>query len=228
MGGAMKLGLRGNFLSTTIALILLGTLLSAGISFFLAKQMLRQIIEKQLVQQSASTMEYISSFIENRRQDVMLWSQQSVFPQAINFAIDTATEGGSTEGGSSVMVKEANENLKSYKKAHVYFEELGVAKASGDVLTTSSLDVVNVLVSGKNIKDKVYFQKAAGGSVYLSDVFLSESGGKPVMAIASPVKNNDTVVGVLYGIVDLNYFTEKFVNPIKIEEESHGYQVQKT
>ncbi len=73
----MKLGLRGKFLSTTIALILLGTLLSAGISFFLAQRMLQQIIEKQLLQQSASTTEYIASFIENRRQDIMLWSQQS-------------------------------------------------------------------------------------------------------------------------------------------------------
>ena len=78
----MKLGLRGKFLSTTIALILLGTLLSAGISFFLAQRMLRQIIEKQLLQQSASTVEYIASFIENRRQDIMLWSQQSAIVQA--------------------------------------------------------------------------------------------------------------------------------------------------
>jgi methyl-accepting chemotaxis protein len=211
----MKLGLRGNFLSTTIALILLGTLLSAGISFFLAKQMLRQIIEKQLEQQSASTMDYISSFIENRKQDVMLWSQQPIFAQAIGFATDSSV-GGSTEGGSVLMVKEANENMKSYKKAHVYFEEIGLAKTSGDVMTTSSLEVVNVLMAGKNVKDKVYFQKALGGSVFLSDVFLSESGDKPVIAIASPVKNNEIVVGVLYGIVDLNYFTEKFVSPIKI------------
>ena len=217
----MKLGLRGKILSTTIALILLGTLLSAGISFFLAQRMLRAIIEKQIQQQSASTIDYIASFVENRRQDVMLWSQQSIFAQAIGFSSDSADDSASLDGGSAVMVKEANETLKSYKKAHVYFEEIGIAKNSGVVMTTSSLDVVNVLVSGQNIKDKVYFQKAAGGSVYLSDVFLSESGGKPMMVIASPVKNNETVLGVLYGIVDLSYFTEKFVESVKIG--SSGY-----
>ena len=134
----MKLGLRGKFLSTTIALILLGTLLSAGISFFLAQRMLRQIIEKQLLQQSASTMEYISSFIENRRQDIMLWSQQSAIVQATR---PWLTKPAVPILAALLFIKEANETLKSYQKAHPYFEEIGIAIPSGDVLTTSLVDV---------------------------------------------------------------------------------------
>jgi methyl-accepting chemotaxis protein len=207
----MKLGLRGKFLSTTIALILLGTLLSAGISFFLAQGMLRQIIEKQLLQQSAATTEYISSFIENRRQDIILWSEQSVAVQSLAMA---EARGGADTGGA-VIITEATETLKSYKKAHPYFEEIGIALPTGDVLTTSLVDVAAAMTTVKTIKDKSFFQKAFAGAVIVSDVFLNESG-KPMLVIASPVKNGSAVAGVLYGIVDLNYFTEKFVAPIKI------------
>lgn len=215
----MKLGLRGKFLSTTIALILLGTLLSAGISFFLAQRMLRQIIEKQLLQQSASTIEYIASFIENRRQDILLWSQQSVAVQSLGMLDET----GSANTGSFVFIKEANENLKSYQKAHPYFEEIGLAIPKGTVLTTSLVDVSSgALSTDKNIKDKSFFQKALTGVIVVSDVFLSEAG-KPILVIASPVKNGSAVAGVLYGVVNVTYFTEKFIEPIKIGESGYVF-----
>ncbi|MCX5901038.1 MAG: cache domain-containing protein, partial [Proteobacteria bacterium] len=218
----MKLGLRGKFLSTTIALILLGTLMSAGISFFLAQRMLQQIIEKQLQQQSAATMEYISSFIENRRQDVILWSQQSIFVQTVVLSIDPELKGAGAgseadSGGSGFFVREANETLKSYKKAHPYFEEIAIANSSGDVLTSSQVNVGAALATGKIIKDKSFFQKAFAGAVVVSEVAVSQSGGNPVLTIAAPVKKADGVSGgVLYGIVNLTYFTEKFIEPIKI------------
>jgi methyl-accepting chemotaxis protein len=214
----MKLGLRGKFLSTTIALILLGTLLSAGISFFLAQRMLRQIIEKQLLQQSAATMEYIASFIENRRQDINLWSQQSSIAQTLA----TANESGSSDTGSYVFIKESNENLKNYQKAHPYFEEIGIAIPTGAVLTTSLVDVAADMATGKTIKDKSYFQKALAGAVVVSDVFLSDSG-KPMLVIAAPVKNGSAVAGVLYGAVNLTYFTDKFIEPIKIGESGYVF-----
>jgi len=212
----MKLGLRGKFLSTTIALILLGTLLSAGISFFLAQSMLRKIIEKQLEQQSASIQEFIASFMENRRQDVMLWSQQSTFVQAVGFSADSADS-----GATFVFTKEANEAFKSYQQAHPYFEELGIAKATGEVLTTSLVEVNSSLTTGKDLKDKLFFQKALSGIVFISDVTQSQLGDYPVFAISAPVKNNGSITGVLYGIVNLNYFTEKFVESKKIG--SSGY-----
>ena len=56
----------------------------------------------------------------------------------------------------------------------------------------------------------------------MSDVFLSESG-KPMLVIASPVKNGSAVAGVLYGVVNVTYFTEKFIEPIKIGESGYVF-----
>jgi len=221
----MELGLRTKFLSTTIALILLGTLLCAGISFFLAQRMLRQIIEKQLLQQSASTTEYISSFIENRVQDVKLWSKQSAVLQATDLIVESSTSNAGDLTGSLILAREAYEAVKSYQDAHPYFEEIGLALTSGDVLTSSLVDVGKtgkMQTTGKNIKAKSYFQKALAGAVIVSDVFLSESG-KPMLVIAAPVNNGSAVAGVLYGAVNLAYFNEKFLEPIKIGESGYVF-----
>ncbi len=78
------------------------------------------------------------------------------------------------------------------------------------------------MTTGKTINDKSYFQKALSGAVVVSDVFLNESG-KPMLVIASPVKNGNDVVGVLYGAVNVTYFTEKFIEPIKIGESGYVF-----
>ena len=212
----MKLGLRGKFLWTTVALILLGTLLSAGISFFLAQSMLRRIIEKQLDQQSVSITEYIASFIENRRQDITLWSQQTALQQAIVMS-------GAEEQGSAIFIKEIYESFISYKAAHPYFEEIGMANAKGEVMTSSSHKTDNVVYTGKVIRDTDFFQKAMGGAVFISQVSQSQSGGNAVLTVSAPVKNGAETVGVLYGIVNLNYFTEKFVETKKIGEGGYVF-----
>ncbi len=157
----MKLGLRGKFLSTTIALILLGTLLSAGISFFLAQRMLRQIIEKQLLQQSASTMEYIASFIENRSQDVKLWSKQSAILQATGLIVESGDADSGDATGSLLLAREAYETVKSYQEAHPYFEEIGLALTTGDVVISSLFEAEKTQNNRQNHQGQKLFSKGA-------------------------------------------------------------------
>lgn len=215
----MKTGLREKFLLPTLLLILMGTSLTASVSFFNSKRTLTTQINAQLQQNARSTLEYIVSWVENRKQDIILWAQQSTIIQAVS------TAGVDDDTGSAIFVKEANENLKSYKKAHPYFEEIAIVKADGNVLTTSNLEVRNETMTGRNIKDRPFFQKSLQGSVVVSDVTVSELSGKPVIVIAAPVKANDTVIGILYGVVDLPYFTKKFVEPIKIGKQGYVYIV---
>ncbi len=44
-----------------------------------------------------------------------------------------------------------------------------------------------------------------------------------MLVIASPVKNGSDVAGVLYGAVNVTYFTEKFIEPIKIGESGYVF-----
>lgn len=215
----MKTGLREKFLIPTLLLILMGTSLTATVSFINSQRTLRAQIHAQLRQNAQSTLEYIVSWVENRRQDIMLWAQQSTIGQAVS------TAGADENTGSVIFVKEANENLKSYKNAHPYFEEIAIVKDDGNVLTTSNIEAGRETMTGRNIKDRPFFQKALQGAVVVTDVAVSEMSGKPVVIIAAPVKMGDAIVGILYGVVDLPYFTKKFVEPIKIGQTGYVYIV---
>jgi len=221
----MKTGLREKFLIPTLLLILMGTSLTATISFFNSKRTLRSQINAQLQQNAQSTLEYIVSWVENRKQDIILWAQQSTITQAINMA------GVDEDSGSFIFIKEACENLKNYKKAHPYFEEIAIVKADGNVLTTSKTEIqeettgAGRTMTGRNIKELQFFQKSIQGTVIISDVTVSEFSSKPVVTIAAPIKSADTVIGILYGVVDLPYFTKKFVEPIKIGQTGYVYIV---
>ena len=62
--------------------------------------------------------------------------------------------------------------------------------------------------------DQGAFYQAMKGSSRTSGVFLSRTTGRPVWVIAAPIKANDRVIGIIYGIPDLNRFNEKFINTI--------------
>lgn len=213
----MKIGLREKFLVPTLVLILMGTSLTATVSFFNSKATLRNQIDGQLQQNARSTLEYIVSWVDNRKQDIILWSQQTTIATVVS------SIGDSAESGSTIFLKEANENLKSYKKAHPYYEELALVKSDGNVLTTSNIDVVQDTITGKNIKDRDFFREALKGTIFVSDVGISDISGNPVLIISSPITTGGTILGVLYGVVDLPYFTKKFVEPIKIGQSGYIY-----
>ncbi|MCP4714534.1 MAG: methyl-accepting chemotaxis protein [Deltaproteobacteria bacterium] len=211
----MKIGLRGKFLVPTLLLILAGTLSTALISFLNSRNMMEHAIEGQLEENSRSTHEFIVSWIDNRKQDIVLWSQGSSIVQCVGLA------GDSEDAGSGFMLAEANDNMKKYQKAHPYYEILGVVHSGGNIITTSTRENDNI---GKNITDKDFFKKAMQGGVAVTEVQASDQSGNPVFVIAAPVKDfSGTVLGVFYGVVDLPYFTEKFVEKIKIGEMGYVY-----
>lgn len=221
----MKAGLREKFLVPTLLLVLAGTLSTGLISLANSKNMLEKTIVEQLKQNTMSISDYVGSWVENRKNDVLLWSAQSNIMTAIGMSSDTA------ETGSAIFVREVNEVLKEYKKAHPYFAEIGVARSTGNVMTNSSTDVQADTITSKNIKDEKFFQKAMRGELVMTEVKAGDHSGKPTFVIAAPVRNtqveSNDVIGVLYAVVDLPYFTEKFVEPIKIGSSGYVFIIDK-
>ncbi len=228
----MKKGLREDFLLPTICLILIGLSFTSYVSYRNARAMMVDTVNDQLRQNSESTFDFIDSWAENRRQDVGLWSAQSSIVQAIVMAGDD-TEGA---GGSLVFVREVNEDLRKYAKAHPDYTEIGIASRTGTVLTTSlfnfdekeSRRFAGDYIVGTDIKSTDFFQKAMQGALFVSNVRLNPETGKPVFVIAAPVVQQQdadiqTSVGVLYAKVDVQFFSEKFVESRKIGQKGYVY-----
>ena len=217
----MNLSLKGKVLIPTLILILIGTISTATVSLINSRNMLSQTIIEQLNQNAGSTLEYIESWVSNRNQDIILWSGDSSIVQGVAFA----SEGGSEDAGSSIFLGEMHDNLKRYHKANPYYAEIGIAHKSGTVLTTSQQNRSSTeLSSRKNIGKKDYFKQSMKGKVVITNVRTNKSTSKPVFVISAPIIGLEgETLGVLYGIVDLHFFTNKFVAPMKIGEQGFVY-----
>gem|GEM_PF-382445 len=232
----MKNGLREKFLIPTICLILAGLSITSYVSYRNSRSMLVDTVNDQLRQNTESIHDFIASWAENRRQDVALWASQNSIVQALGMA------GGDADGlsGSFVFVREVNEDLRKYAQAHPDYSEIGVAGRTGSVLTTSLGDVSlddtlrggGNFTLGKNIREMDYFQGAMQGSVFVSSVRLNPDTGKPVFVIAAPVVQAlygaaDSVLGVLYAMVDVQYFSKQFVEQRKIGEKGRVFIIDR-
>ena len=228
----MKKGLREDFLFPTICLILIGLSLTGYVSYRNARAMMVDAVNDQLRQNTKSTLDFVVSWSENRRQDVGLWSAQGSIVQAIVLAGDD-TEGA---GGSFVFIREVNEDLRKYAKAHPDYAEIGIVGRIGTVLTTSlfnfdkdeSRRFGGDYIVGTDIQSIDFFQKAMQGALFVSKVRLNPETGKPVFVIAAPVvqqQNTEikTPAGVLYAKVDVGFLSRQFVQPTKIGQTGYVY-----
>ncbi|MFO7609282.1 MAG: cache domain-containing protein, partial [Candidatus Krumholzibacteriia bacterium] len=171
-------------------------------------------------------LEFIASWAESRRQDIVLWSGQYSIAQAIS----STREDDDGQSGSFLFVREANEDLRRYSRAYPDYAEIGISAANGNVLTNSLVDLTKEkerrLDSGVHVRDMDYFQQAMQGRVAVTGVRRNQDTGSPVFVIASPVRQirdgmASEVAGILYGVVDWLFFTRQFVEPVKIG--THGY-----
>jgi len=219
----MKLSLKGKVLIPCLILILIGTLSTALVSLFNSQKMMNRTLTEQLNQNAGSTLDFIESWVYNRNQDIMLWSGDSSIVQGVSMS------GNSGDTGSALFIREMHDNLVRYNKANPYYEEIGIAHSSGMLLTTSRQEKLDSdLSTGINIASQDYFKQTMKGQMVITGIRKSEKSGKPVFIIASPVKDfSGTAVGMLYGIVDLPFFTKKFVEPIKIGNEGFVYIANK-
>lgn len=58
------------------------------------------------------------------------------------------------------------------------------------------------------IGDRAYFQQAIKGQTSVSEIILSRNTNEPVLVIATPVRQKNTIVGVLLGAVKVDVMTQ--------------------
>jgi methyl-accepting chemotaxis protein len=138
-----------------------------------------------------------------------------------------------------LFMREVNEDLRKYAQANPDFAEIGIAGKNGRVLTSSLIVVDDAWAQNRggraaerNIASEDYFETAIQGTDFVSKVRLNPDNGKSVFAIASPVKHDRTgeqldTIGILYAMVDVNFFSGKFVAPRKIGQEGYIYIIDR-
>jgi methyl-accepting chemotaxis protein len=87
----------------------------------------------------------------------------------------------------------------------------GVIRASSDPAEVNKV----------NVGERAYFKQAIRGTNAISEVLASRSTGKPVVVIVVPVMEDQRPVGVLMGVVDLHWFSSRFIASIKVLQSGY-------
>lgn len=98
------------------------------------------------------------------------------------------------------------------------FSEFLVAAVDGAVVASSLADNL-----GKNLADKSYFAEAAKGKNVLFPAYKNPRTGNGALLVASPVKDNGEVVGVLVSVGDMAQYYTDYIDSLKIGKSGYGY-----
>ncbi len=206
----MKLNLRNRFLLPTITLIILGMGVSAMVSYIVSRNAIETLIITQLNQLADSTSRQLSSWLkENITINLSRWSNELTFK----------TDVQDTYMGESVR-DTASAQLAALKENYKFFDYLALTDNQGKVLAASDAEILE----RGDVSAQAFFKQALKGELVISEILTSDLTTKPGFAVAAPIiQIDETVGGVLIGMISLEYFNNSFIAPIKIGATGYAY-----
>lgn len=168
-------------MSITIGLLAFAICLGIGLSmYFAASGALRQSVNESLHQLAIQGSNIVDKELKNYR-DVV----------ATIASMGEITGNGSIESKMEVLKDEM---------ARSGYIRMTLLDMSGKGITTEG--------NNPDLSEREYFQLAAKGETNVSDPVVSMNDNTVVVVVATPIKKNDTIVGVLTATVDGNKLSE--------------------
>jgi methyl-accepting chemotaxis protein len=200
------------------------------ISYNEAEKALNKSIEDQISEITNGAANQLASWLEVVRFDLEKMCQ---IPE-VNGALDP------DETMAITNREYSGEMLANEKKKSKYHQYIGVTDLRGKVVTRSislPIDPANP-VKNENLDYSKYewFQNAVKGQPQVSGALINPMTSKIVFVVAVPVYQMDTVtlslsdqiVGVLFSMVDLEYFTQKNIDKIEIGKTGYAFLFDKS
>jgi len=193
-------------------------ILSLGASTLLTDRMARQAMEQgareRVTQIADTTIKIISIWLTERQREIVLWSERSAIEAAV----------GDTAGAPPAAITAAVELLQRYQKETPWYEIIVLADRHGAAVCSSNPRESRDL----QITERDYFKQALAGRVVISDMVISKTSGKPVLVVAVPVRVRNAPAGVLLGALNLEFFTQQFIEPVKIGPSGYVFMTDRS
>jgi methyl-accepting chemotaxis protein len=204
--------------------------ISTLVSYFYSEDALNDSIEAQISEVTKGTTNQLTSWLEVVQLDLNKLCQNSEVNGAVDVDVDMAIQSREFSG----------EMLASEKKKSIYHDYIGVADLKGQVVTRSialPIDPANpVKNENLDVSKEEWFQNAVKGKAQISGAFTNPMTSKTVFVVAVPVHQldgvtqelTDQITGVLFSMVELDYFTQKYVDTVKILTTGYAFIFDKT
>lgn len=206
-GGTMRWNLKNRFLVPTLLAIVLGMGAASVLSFTQSKNAVNDALMNQSEQMADALVRQISAWIDDITNDIRQMAHRDEFKAVV-----------ASRGMDREAVAKADQALADIIKIYG-FGSMGLLGKDGTALAYSSPGSSGTL----NLSDRGYFKEAITGKIAVSDALKSRVTGKPVMAVAIPYLYEGKQEGVFIAVVNLDSFSETFIDPVKLGEGETGY-----
>ncbi|MBF0507899.1 MAG: Cache 3/Cache 2 fusion domain-containing protein [Deltaproteobacteria bacterium] len=157
----------------------------------------------------SSTVDWLATWEKDRERESVLLTQTGVFQAACQ----------------GKRMDEARKRLVLIYKASPFYENVFLADTEGK-LFMDSIDGKSVGVEIAKIPGyAANAEKAGQGQLWISDVQRSPATGRPVILITSPIQVDGQYVGIMGTPIELQNFSESFINNVKIGKNGYMFML---
>jgi methyl-accepting chemotaxis protein len=203
--------LKKKILLPTALLVILVMGVSTGINYWLSTRTLEENALEQTALLTKTKMELIDTWVGETTKFMAASGGRNVFEALL-------------KNDSEETRNKANTALGNQLKAMDGFSFISIANAQGEVRASTIPDAIGKI----KVPDRAYFQKAMKGETNVSEVYVARTTGKPAFSIAAPIKDGDTVIGVIFAVPDLEKFTQRFIEQVKVFQTGYMYLYDST
>jgi methyl-accepting chemotaxis protein len=201
-----KLSLRNKILLPIVALTAVCSMLLSWVSYSQASKALRANLLQGMTQTVDMTARQTDAWLKGRTIDMESYAEQKVFRMAM--------DGGFL--GKSAKIS-ANSEMERLVKRYGYYESISIADTNGMIIASSDTNLINKI----SVTNRQYFNDAISGKTTISEVIQSRINSNTVFVIAAPLKEKDSHVGIMMGIVDLETFAKEMIAPVKVLQSGY-------
>ncbi|CAM2900944.1 cache domain-containing protein [Hathewaya histolytica] len=192
----MKNSLRKKFIVPVFAVAALGLFILSFTCYYESKQLLNKYIQGNAEDKVEKLVDGMNNELEQWKLIVQLFSDNELISKS------------------------------KYKEFFHYVKENHIVCKNFTLILVSDLNGNYIDDSGNkgSIKDRSYFKSAVNGDIVISDPIISKNRGTPVIAIASPIKRNGEIKGVLSVNISLSHLTD-VINVERMGEKGYAFML---
>lgn len=206
----MRWNLRNRFLVPIISILVFGMGVTAYIAYTTASRNLEAALMQSSILVRDMLSRELSTTVEDSQSDIGSQAKRDEFARVLS---DPTPE----------HTKKAVQALRDTLEEYSTYQSLAVVGPDGVVVASNRQEDIGKV----NLGSRDYFKTAIQGTPAVSDAVLSKVNNKPVFVVASPVKRDGRVIGVIYGAIDLARFATEVIDPIRIGKTGYAFLVSK-
>lgn len=166
----------------------------AGLNYWQSQKMLTQDVENEIALMAQTNGEAVGMWLAEHKTELETISRAPVM----------------TSGNREAMVAYIASEIKNNK----LYENIFWTDVNGNYIDTRGL-------VGNSV-NRPYFSSAIAGNTFITDPIVSPASGKLVVVIATPIKDEGRIIGILAGAINIEE-VEKRVLGIKVAQTGYAY-----